>query len=123
MHINNCDVIIAITIKAEIRSQIRSVHAIKTFTIFSNVESLISIRQKIFLSNRNFLFELIDTNLFIYAHVINLKTFFILIRNNSDQIIKTFKNFRLKTVMKFDYSNAYQADSKKLAKLVKRHSK
>ena len=43
VYINNCDFITAIPIKIKIKSQIKSIHTIKPFTIFNNNECFILI--------------------------------------------------------------------------------
>ena len=121
--IDSCDVTISITIRTKVRSQIRSVHALKAVTVFSKSECLISIHHMFFLFDRDFFFESVETILIIYAHLMNLKTFFILIRNDRIQSMKILRNFRLRTIKEFDYSNAYQVDSLNVAELIFRHSK
>ena len=121
--IDSYDVTISITTRTEVRSQIRSIHALKAITIFSRFKCLVSIHHMFSLFNRDFLFESVEINLTIYTHLVNLKTSFILIRNDRIQSMKIFKNFRLRTIKEFDYSNAYQVDSLNVSELALRHSK
>ena len=121
--IDSCDVTISITTRTEVRSQIKSIHALKAVTVLSKFECLISIHHMFSLSDRDFFFESVETTLIIYAHLMNLKTSFILIRNDRIQFMKILRNFRLKTIKKFDYSNAYQVDSLDVSELALRHSK
>ena len=123
-YIDHCEIIISIIIKTEIRSQTRSIHAFKTLIISFKSECLISIHAMIFFSNRDFLFEFKKTsNLITYVHLMNLSSFFILIRNERKQVVKILRNFRLNTLTKFDYSNVYQAYSKNVFDLIIRHFK
>ena len=105
--IDSYGIIISITIRIEIESQIKSIHAVKAFTIFFKFECLISIHHISFLFDKDFFFELVETGLIIYAHLVNLKTFFILILNNRDQSMKIIRNFRIKTIKEFDSLNVY----------------
>ena len=105
--IDTCDVTISITIRTEIKSQIKSIYVLKAVTMSSKSECLISIHHMFSLSDKDFLFESVEITLIIYAHLMNLKTSFILIRNDRIQSMKILRNFRLKTIKKFDYSNAY----------------
>lgn len=109
-HIDNCDVIISIINWTEEKLQIKTVYTIKAFTLFFKTECLISIYNMSFLFNRNFFFELVDTNFVIFAHLINFNTSFILVRNDPEQFMKIFRNFKLKTIKSFDYSSVYQVD-------------
>ena len=105
-YIENCDVIISITIfSREMHTQV--IHFIKTNLIASYSEKLISIH-KICVSDRDYFFESIETvNFFIYAHMMNTKTNFILIRNKCNKILKIFRNFKLEKIMKLKYTNVF----------------
>ena len=124
IYIDSCDVTISIITKTDIRSQCRSVHALKAFMISSKSKCLISVHNIVSLSNRDFLFESWETiNLFIYAHILDFETSFILIRNDQNRVIKISRNFRLSTITELDYFSAYQADSENVLKLAIRHFK
>ena len=124
IYIDNCDVTISIIIKTNIRSQCRFVHALKAFMISSKSKCLISVHNIVSLSNRDFLFEFWETvNLFIYAHIFDFETSFILIRNDQNRVIKVSRNFRLSTITELDYFSAYQADSENVLKLAIKHFK
>lgn len=60
---------------------------------------------------RDYFFESIETaNFSIYAHLMNIKTNFVLIRNNFDRTLKMIKNFKFDRFSKSDYTNAFQID-------------
>ena len=123
-YIDSCEITIPIVIRAGSKSQSRSIHAIKTFVIPPKSECLMSVHVMISLSERDFLFEFSKTsNLFIYAHVVDSITSSILIRNDDEQFMKISRNFRLETLMKLDYINAYQANSEDVSDLAIRHFK
>ena len=88
IYIDSCDVIISIITKTDIRSQFKSIHALKAFMISSKSKCLISVHNIISLSNRNFLFEpWKTTNLSIYAHILDSETSSILVRNDQNRAI------------------------------------
>ena len=108
IYIDNRDVTILIVIKIDIKSQFRSVHALKAFMISSKSKCLILMYNIVSLSDRDFLFESKKTiNLFIYAHILDFETSFILVRNDQNHVMKISRNFRLNTITELDYFNAY----------------
>lgn len=108
IYIEGCEIIIFIIIKIKIKSHFKSIHTFEISIISFKSEYLISIHNISSLSNKKFLFQsLKTTNFFIYAHILDSNTSFILIRNEQNQIIKTSRNFPLKSITKFDYFNAY----------------
>ena len=97
-YIDNCDDTISITINVKSRSRHMLIHALKTTTIFVEIECVLQIHNTV-LSERNYLFEAITkVNFFIYAHMINSQIKFILIRNKDKSILRISRNFRLKTL-------------------------
>ena len=50
------------------------------------------------LSNRDFIFELDELNLILYTYLVDFLMHFILIKNNSNRVIKISRNFRLKII-------------------------
>lgn len=57
IYIDSCDVIISISIKTNIKSQFRFVHAFKAFVLSLKSKRLISIHNIVSLSNKDFLFK------------------------------------------------------------------
>ena len=106
-YIESCDVIIFITITSHRSMQTRFIHSKKTNFISSRSKKLIS-THKIFVSNRYYLFESVKTaNFSIYAHLMNIKSNSILIRNDETQILKIFRNFRFEKIIESEYINVF----------------
>ena len=107
IYIENCEVIIFIMITINRIIQTKFMHFTKVNLISSYFEKWIFIH-RIFVSDCDHLFESIDLiNFFIYAHLINIQTNFILIRNNCDKTFKIFRNFKLDKIIKSEYINAF----------------
>ena len=108
-YIENCDVIISSTIFSR-KMHTQVIHFIKANLIAFYSKKLISIH-KICVSDRDYFFESIETiNFFIYVHMMNTKTNFILICNECNKILKILRNFKLEKIMKFKYINVFQID-------------
>lgn len=106
-YIESCDVTILIVISVRFRSQHMFVHILKITTIFFEIEYVLRIHN-ITLSERDYLCEsTTSANFFVYAHVINSDTKFILIRNENNFPVKISRNFWLKTLSKMKYFNVY----------------
>ena len=111
VYIESCDVIISITIASHRSMQTRFIHSTKTNFISSRSKKLISIH-KIFVSNRYYLFESVKTaNFSIYAHLMNIKSNSILIRNDETQTLKIFRNFRFEKITESEYINVFQVNT------------
>ena len=109
-YIKNCEITISITIASH-RYQTKLIHCIKIELISAHTEKLISIH-KIFLANQNYFFESANSiNFFIYAHLIDIKTNFILIRNDNNKAFRILKNFKLSKIVESEYVNAFQVDT------------
>lgn len=121
-NIASCNVTISIIIKTETQ-QFRLIHAVKTCLISAKSECLMTIHRLIFLSDRDFLFESVEANFIIYAHLMNENTFSILIQNEDNKRMKISRNFRLRTVTKLDYFNVYQVNFDDVINLILRRSK
>lgn len=63
-----------------------------------------------------------NVNFNLYVHVINHETTKILIRNDKNKFMKISRNFRLKQVIKINFSNIYQIN-KKVMNLTKKKIK
>ena len=105
-YIENCNVIIFISVNNRLNSKTISIHAIKTIIISSKSKQTIFIH-KISLSNRHYIFESANANFSIYSHIVNTITNVILIRNDENKFVKIFRNFHLNKLIKFDYFNVY----------------
>ena len=111
VYIENCKVIISISIKNRFISQSASIHSIKARIIASHTKLSISIH-KISLSERDYFFEPAEANFSIYFHIVDTAISVILIRNNNVTSIKVFRNFRLNKLIEIKHSNVLHVDSK-----------
>ncbi len=73
----------------------------------------ISYKIKDLLSNRDFLFESFsEVSISIYAHVIDVRTIDVIIRNESAKLIKISRNFKLEITQKIQYDDCFYASQK-----------
>ena len=106
-HIDNCDVIVVVNVKtSRIIMQI-SIHARKIVIVFSQSEIAISVHYTIIFSDRNFLFELEELNLTLYAHLVNAETRSIIVRNDEDKTVHLSRNCRVDRMTEVDFSNVF----------------
>lgn len=77
---------------------------------FSHTEIAISIHI-ISVFDRDYIFKSKQTNLTIYAHLINVDIKTVLIKNNSVTFMKISRNFRLERITKMIYLYIYFVDS------------
>ena len=126
VYIDNCDVIVSIEIRSrDAQTQQRFIHARKTITLSSRNQLIISVHQlndELF-DDRDFFFESNDIDFILYAHLIDFFIKTILIFNDTNQIIKIFRNFRLNKLIEIDYSHVFHVDENFVKKLIVRHSK
>ncbi len=94
------DMIISTEIRTLIKKMINKIVHARTITIISSLSMMfILIHNANLLKNRDFLFESIDANIFIYAHAINFFIIFIMIKNDFINVIKISRNSRLETII------------------------
>ena len=106
--IDNCDVTISIKLQASSSRRVKqTIQADKTIVIFSHSQLVILFRRfsKKFLSNRDFLFESVECNLSLYAHVVNVITDVILTRNEIDKSITLSRKFRFDIINELSYDS------------------
>lgn len=109
--IENCNVIVLIKIQTSNNVVFKSIHFRKSITIFSRLEILIEIHYFAILENRNFLFELNEILHFIsYAHLIDVTTKTIILRNNTNRLMHISRNYRLKKLFEIKYFNVFYID-------------
>ena len=102
----NIDVIVLIKMKSSKVSIQRFVHIRKTFVISSLTKMIVFIHHSFLSTNKNFLFKFVDDiNLTLFVHIIDTFIFVVIIRNDEHQIIKNFRNFRLKRINELKYIN------------------
>ena len=110
--IDNCDVTIFIDIRRRSsidQSMHKSVHIKKTIIVSSQSKMIISIHYLVdnIFNDRNYLFESDETELILYAHLMNIFIETILVRNDDKQAVKISRNYRLDYLIELDYSNAF----------------
>ena len=126
IYIDSCDVIVSIKIRfRDAQTQQRFIHARKTIILSSRNYLIISIHQfnDELLDDRDFFFESNDIDFIFYVHLIDFFIKTILIFNDTNQIIKIFRNFQLNKLIEFDYSHFFHVDENFVKKLIIRHFK
>ena len=68
---------------------------------------MILINYRIYLPNRNLLFKLDETNLTLYAYIIDSSIDLVLVKNISNYPITIYKKYRLGYITKIPYNNYY----------------
>ncbi len=82
-------------------------------TISSEVYVKILYKMKDLSLNRDFLFESSSSILvFIYAHVIDVRTTDVIVRNESAKLMKISRNFKLEMTQKIQYDDCFYASQK-----------
>ena len=106
--INSCSTTINIIARSRGEFMRRKIY-IKLFIFMSPHSEIILLIKKIDLSNdRDFLFELaVQTNLIMFAYLINYIITRILVRNKSNISIQISKKLRLKNVLEMNYENYF----------------
>ena len=125
--IQNYDIIIFFEIRSRFNYiQQRFIHAKKIITLSLRNQLIISIYYFVDdLSNdRNFLFELENTNFILYAHVIDVFTKIILVINDTNKIVRVFRICRLSKLIELDFSHVFYVENDdNFAKLIIRKLK
>ena len=125
--IDNCEVTIAFDVRSRVsHAQQRSIHVKKVIVLSSRNQMIISIHHLVdeLLVSRDFLFEFDDSNLILYAHIIDVDIKIVLIINDSNTTVKISRNFRLDKLIELDFSQTYHLnESENVVELTKRRSK
>ncbi len=107
----NCDMIILIEIRTFFKNMITKALHVRFITIISSHSMIIiSIHHTNLSSNRDFLFESEELNVFIYAHIIDTFINAIITKNDSNRSVKILRNCRLEVITKIQYLNAFHAN-------------
>ncbi len=85
-------------------------HARCTITISFRSMIIIFVHNSNLSFNKDFLFESIDMNVFLYVHIVNSFISSIIAKNDSNETIKIFRNARLEMIIEIQYSNAFQVE-------------
>ena len=72
---------------------------------------IISVHNVNLFVSRDFLFESKNTKLIMYAHLVDVSTIAILIRNDKNISVKISRNYRLNRVFELDFSNVFHIDN------------
>ena len=76
------------------------------------------------LVNRDFLFEFDESNLILYVHIVDANIKIVLIINDSNNVVKISRNFRLNKLIEFDFSQIYHLnENENVVELTKRKFK
>jgi len=105
--INSCDVTISIKVKTSRVVVYTSMHVRKTIIVSFRSKIIVSIYYNSILSDRDFLFELDELNLLLYAYLVNAKSRTILIRNDSNMAMQLSRNYCVNRITKLNFSNAF----------------
>ena len=106
VEIDNYDINVFIEVRIRGYVVVHSMYVKKFIIISPHTQLAISIHH-VNLSIRDFFFEPDQLNLTLYAHFVDSSLSAILIRNNSNQYIKIFRNLRFGIIQKADFDNCY----------------
>lgn len=121
--IKNCVIIILIIAKRYFRLIVSHVINFNNVIVISlHSQTIIKIYHLNFSKMKDFFFKSNNINFSMYIHVISDKITDVLMRNDENKFMKIFWYFRLKCVMKMNFSNAYQIN-KEIINLIKKNSK
>ena len=101
---------IPIEVRSAKTSLQRLVHLKKTAIIPPHTEMAIPVHNVNLPASRDFLFEPEDSELAMYAHLIDASTTAILVRNDKDIPVKIPRNYRLGRVSELDFPNAFHIE-------------
>ena len=125
--IDSCDVTIALDVRSRAsHAQQRSIHVKKIIVLSSRNQMTIFIHHLVdeLLVSRDFLFESDESNLILYAHIIDVDIKVVLTTNDSNSAVKISRNFRLDRLIELDFSQAYHLDEDEdVVELTRRRSK
>ena len=125
--IDNCDVIITLDVRSRVNhAQQRFIHVKKIIVLSSRNQMIILIHHLVdeLFVNRDFLFESDESNLILYVHIIDVDIKVVLIINDSNNVVKISRNFRLDRLIEFDFSQTYHLnEDENVVELTRRKSK
>ena len=125
--IDSCDVIIAFDVRSRVNhAQQRSIHVKKIIVLSSRNQMIILIHHFVdeLFVNRDFLFESDESNLILYVHIVDVDIKIVLIINDSNNVVKISRNFRLNKLIELDFSQTYHLDeNENVVELIRRKSK
>ncbi len=107
-YIGSCDTTIEVEVKTARTVVHERIHARKAVDVPLRSKMAVPVHHTAIPSDRDFFFEPDDTNLSLYAHIINAETTSILVENESDKTVHIPRNYRLGRVLELDFPNAFQ---------------
>ena len=108
IYIESCEIIASLKIRtSKIVVQI-SIHARKITVIFFRFELIFSMHYTIVSFDRDYFFESNELKLSLYVHLINFNIKQIIVRNENNQIVHIFRNYRVDHIIEINYINVFQ---------------
>ena len=108
IYIENCEIIVNLKIRTfKIIVQI-SIHVRKIIVIFFRFELVFSMHYTIVSFDRNYFFESNELKFSLYVHLINFNIKQIIVRNENNQIVHIFRNYRVDHIIEINYINVFQ---------------
>ena len=107
-YIESCEVIASLEIRTSKIAVQTSIHARKTTVVSSRFELVLSVHYTTVSFDRNYLFESNELKLSLYAHLVDFNTKQIIVRNESNQVVHIFRNYRVDHIIEIDYINVFQ---------------
>ena len=108
IYIKSCKIIANLKIRTfKIIVQI-SIYIRKITVISFRFELILSMHYTIVSFDRNYLFESNELKFSLYVHLIDFNIKQIIVRNESNQVVHIFRNYRVDHIIEIDYINVFQ---------------
>ena len=118
IYIESCEVTASLEIRTfKVAVQI-SIHARKITVIFFRFELVFSMHYTIVSFDRDYLFESNELKLSLYVHLIDFNTKQIIVRNESNQFVHIFRNYRVDHIIEINYINVFQVHVDEISHVV-----
>ena len=125
--IDSCGVTIVLDVRSRAsHAQQRSIHVKKIIVLSPRSQMTILIHHLAgeLLVSRDFLFESDESNLILYAHIVDVDTKAVLTINDSNNAVKIPRNFRLDRLVELDFPQAYHlGEDEDVVELARRRPK
>ena len=110
-NIENCKIIVSMKVKSFDAIISKSIHLRRIILILSRWEILVKIHY-LAVFDKDYLFELENiSHLIAYAHLVNVFTKTIILRNELNKFVQMSRNHRLNRFSEIKYANTYHIDS------------
>jgi len=107
IYISNCDVIISIEVKISQVVIHTLIYIRKTIIVSFRSKIIVFVHHNSILSDQDFFFESNEFNFLLYAHLVNVESCIILIRNDTNKAMQLFRNYRVERITKLNFLNAF----------------